>query len=123
GSAHWVHADAPGRGRMGRDGDEVVLFGDDLDPEPHQRVLQPVDCLLVTGNDSRRKDYDIAGLQRDVGMVLAGDPGERCPWFPLAAGADHQDLIARYVSRLVFGQESRQICEIAVLTSGLVYPP
>jgi len=28
-----------------------------------------------------------------------------------------------YVTRLVFGQESRQICEIAVLTGGLVDPP
>ena len=44
----------------------MVLLGDDLDPEPDQRVLQPVDRLFVPGNDARRKDHDIAGLEHDV---------------------------------------------------------
>ena len=65
----------------------MVLVGDDLDAEPHQRVVQPVDRLLVAGNDARREDHDIAVFEHDVadgrrgrsGRALrAARPGCRC---------------------------------------------
>src|SRR6516162_7691635 len=120
---HLVHAyQLVARGMAGNV-DEMVPLGDDLDPEPDQRVLQPVDRLLVPGNDSRREDHDITRLEHDIGMVLAGDPGERRARLPLAPGADQHDLVARQITRLLLGQKSRQICEITVFTGGLVDPP
>jgi len=71
---HLVHAHQLVAGRMPRDMDEMVLLGDDLDTKPNQRVLQPVDRLLVAWNDARREDDDIPRFERDVRVIVAGDP-------------------------------------------------
>ena len=102
---HLVHAHQLVARRMAGDVDEMVLLGDDLDAEPGQRVLQPADRLFVAGDDARGKDHDIARLELDSRMVVAGDAGQRRARLALAAGADHQDLVARNVGRLVLGQE------------------
>src|SRR6202022_2287723 len=73
---HLVHPHELVARRMAGDVDEVILLGDDLDPEPDQRVLQSIYRLLVAGNDARREDPNMARLEHDVGMILAGDPGE-----------------------------------------------
>ena len=85
--------------------------------------MQPADRLLVAGDDARRKDHDIALFERDVGVVVAGDAGQRGARLALAAGADQQDLVARDVAGLVLGQKARHIGEIAVLARRLVHPP
>ena len=37
----WYMRTSSSRARVARDMDEMVVLGDDLDAEPHQRVLQP----------------------------------------------------------------------------------
>ena len=65
-------------------------LGHDLDAEPHQRVLQPADRLLVAGDDARGEDHGVAVLEHDVRVVVAGDAGQRGARLALAAGADQQ---------------------------------
>ena len=120
---HLIHAGQLVARRMARDMDEMIRLGDDLDPEPHQRVLQPADRLLVARDDARGKDRDVALFERDVGMVVARDAGQCRARLALAAGADHQDLVARDVAEFVLGQKARHIGEIAVVARGFLDPP
>ena len=83
---HLVHAHELVTRGMAGDVDEVVLLGDDLDPEPDQRVLQSIDRLLVAGDDPRRENHDVAGLEHDVGWssrAILVRAARGSPWLPV----------------------------------------
>jgi hypothetical protein len=54
-------------------------------------------------------------LQRDVGVLALGDPGESCARLALPAGADDQTAPAGQIAGEFVLEEWRQVAEIAAL--------
>ena len=62
----------------------------------------------LPGNDARRKDHRVAGLEHDLGMLVLGDAPQRGARLALAAGADQHHLVARQIGGLLVGQERQR---------------
>jgi hypothetical protein len=71
----------------------------------------------------RGEDHRIARLQRHVRMLLARDAGQGRARLPLAARADHQDLVAREIADIVLLDEFGQAGQVAVLLRRSDHPP
>ncbi len=119
-AVHGLHLVA---GRMARHVDEGIVLGDDLDLHAGQKVLDAADGDLVAGDDPRREDHRIAGIELDPRVISFGDAGQRGARFALAAGADDQGLVAWQVLGRIFAKKGRHILEIAVLAGRLVHAP
>ncbi len=98
---------------VSRDVDELRPVGDDLDPLQHQPVHDAGHLALVAGNGAGREDDTVAGGELDLGMIVAGEPGERGAHLALAAGRDDDRLVAGEVTEAVRTEERRDAVEIA----------
>ncbi len=82
----------------------VVAFGMDFDAQVRQAVLQRADGDFVAGNDARREDAGIAGLQLDGRVAAVGDARHGRTRFALRAGRQVKDLAVLELGRLAFGE-------------------
>ena len=105
--------------RMPRDVNEMGAIGDDLDALLHQAVDHPRYRLLVAGNRPRREDHPVAARQRDVGMLVLRDAGERGARLALAAGAERQHFVRRQIAVTFNAAEILHALEIAGLARHL----
>ena len=74
---------------------EMGTVGDDLDSLGDETVDHPHDRLLVAGNGARGENHAVAARERDLGMVVLRDAGERRARLALAAGTERQHLVRR----------------------------
>src|SRR5262249_44328207 len=71
---------------MARDMHEGVVFGDDLDAEPGEAVLQPADGAFIAGNDARGKDHGVASSSTILGCsssAMRASAQRGSPWLPV----------------------------------------
>ncbi len=92
---------------------QPVAVGDHADAALGERIHDADDVVLVAGDGARREDDDIALGHLDARMVVEGDAGERGARLALAAGEQHDDLVARQIGVGVLGEERRHVVEHA----------
>ena len=118
-----IHLDQLFLRRMAGDMDEFLLGGDDIDAALQQPALHMGDLDLVAGNRPGREYHRVAGVQTQLGMIVAGDPRERRARLALAARADEYDLVARQLAGLTSCQERLQIFQVPGFARRLDDPP
>ena len=86
---------------MAGDVHQRLVVGQDIAADAREVVLDAPDRLLVAGDGARGEDDEVALVERDLGMLLLGDAGERGARLALAAGAQQHDVAALEIAELV----------------------
>ena len=84
---------------MAGDVGHVVVVGDHADAAAHQAVLHQYDRAFVAGDHAAAEDDGVALAQRDVGMGIGSDTGQRATRLALAASHEDQQVVVRDRSR------------------------
>src|SRR5438552_18060445 len=63
------------------------------------------DFLFVAGDGLGREDDEIAGLERNMRMLVLGDARNGSTWLALATGAEQHDLVRGQIAELFLVEE------------------
>ena len=107
-----VHLDQFVLGRVPGHMDIFVARSDDIDAHGGQLVEQPPDGALVAGDLAAGENHRVAGVERDLRMVVGGDARQGRARLTLTAGADQQHLVARQVIDFRIRDKGRQVFQV-----------
>src|ERR1700730_5089977 len=108
-----------GPARMAGDVDEVGTIGDHFDALANKAVDDATDGLFVTRNGARGKDHPVTIAERDVGMLVERDAGQRGAGLALTAGTQRHHLVRWQIAVSISAPKILDAVEITGLAGDL----